>query len=70
MIEKLQYLQPEIALFSATCVVLLLGLSSQAWARKSCAPLAGVALIIAAWLGLHPRELFTDIPVASDRETE
>ncbi len=50
MIERLSFLRPEIALFLTTCVVMVLGLSrSLAW-RKLTAPVAGIGLVVAAYL--------------------
>jgi NADH-quinone oxidoreductase subunit N len=53
MIDKLQFLHPEIALFAATCVVMILGLSRRAMARKASAIVTAVALVVAGWLGLE-----------------
>ncbi|TVQ31237.1 MAG: NADH-quinone oxidoreductase subunit N [Phycisphaeraceae bacterium] len=53
VIEKLQIIHPEMALFAATCIVLLIGLSGRSALRSACAPLTGVALLAAAWLGLQ-----------------
>ncbi len=58
MIEKLPYLQPEIVLFIATCVVMVLGLSrTLAW-RRLCGPVAALALGLAAYVAVKPVELF------------
>ncbi len=51
MIEKLQLLHPEIALFITTCVVMILGLSKSYTLRKSCAIVTAIGLVITAWLG-------------------
>lgn len=53
MIERLAYLWPEIILFAATCVVMVVGLSPSAPVRRSCAGISGLGLVfagIAAWL--------------------
>ncbi|MCW5764462.1 MAG: NADH-quinone oxidoreductase subunit N [Phycisphaeraceae bacterium] len=52
MIEKIGALWPEIILFAAACIVMVVGLSPTAAVRRLCAPLAGAALIVAgivAW---------------------
>lgn len=56
MIERLTYLQPEIALFITTCVVMIVGLSRNLKRRKLCAPITGTGLVIAGALatGLVP----------------
>ncbi len=51
MIEKIRFLWPEISLFAATCIVMVLGLSPRLSVRRMCAPLCGVALIAAGVLG-------------------
>ncbi len=53
IIERLHYLHPEMALFAATCVVMVLGLSKSLAARKSAAIVTGLGLIAAAWLSLR-----------------
>ena len=53
MVEKLQHLHPEMALFVTACVVLLLGLSSASALRKSCAWVTGIGLVIAFFLSLR-----------------
>ena len=72
MIEKLQLLHPEIVLFAASCVMLVLGLSRTSWARKLCAPVTAVALILAGlvaipsvarWLGLIDHVQFQTTPL-------
>lgn len=50
MIERLPFLWPEIALFAATCVVMVLGLSRTASLRKLTAPVAGIGVVIAGVL--------------------
>lgn len=50
MVEKLRYLGPEITLFIATVIVMVLGLSPRREVRRSCAIIAGVALVIAGVL--------------------
>lgn len=57
MIEKLAHLQPEIVLFIATCIVMVLGLSrSLAW-RRLCGPVSALALGVAAILAIRPLDL-------------
>jgi len=72
MIEKLQLLHPEIVLFAASCVMLVLGLSRTSWARKLCAPVTALALILAGlvaipsvaqWLGLIDHVQFQTTPL-------
>lgn len=57
MIERLAYLWPEISLFIATCVVMLLGLSPNKSVRKLCAVVAaaglGAALVLALMTTPH-----------------
>jgi NADH-quinone oxidoreductase subunit N len=50
--DKLALLHPEIALFIATCVVMVLGLSRSAATRRFTALVAGLALIVAFVLSL------------------
>ena len=52
MTEKLALLHPEITLFVATCVVMVLGLSRNAATRRLTSFVAGLALIIAFVLSL------------------
>ncbi len=52
MIERLAYLWPEISLFVATCIVMVLGLSPNRAVRKLCAVVAGLGLIAALALAL------------------
>jgi NADH-quinone oxidoreductase subunit N len=47
MMDRLQFLWPEIVLFAATCVVMVLGLSPRQGVRKLCGPLTILALLIA-----------------------
>lgn len=47
MIEKLALLHPEIALFVAACVVMVIGLSKSAGTRRLASVITGVALIVA-----------------------
>lgn len=47
MVEKLRYIVPEIVLFAATCVVMVVGLSPAPAIRRLCAPIAIVALLAA-----------------------
>lgn len=44
MVEKLQYLRPEMVLFCATVIVMVAGLSPRKALRKSCAWISGLAL--------------------------
>lgn len=53
MASLLDALRPEMALFGATCVVMLLGLSRAEFVRKSCALVTAAGLLAAAWLGLR-----------------
>lgn len=52
MTERLAYLWPEIALFLATCAVMLMGLSPSATARRLCVWVAGAGLFVAGVLAL------------------
>jgi NADH-quinone oxidoreductase subunit N len=52
MTEKLALLHPEIVLFAATCIVMIVGLSKNAAARRLTAAITGLALIIAFVLSL------------------
>ncbi|MEO1511091.1 MAG: proton-conducting transporter membrane subunit, partial [Planctomycetota bacterium] len=52
MTEKLTLIAPEIALFVTTCVVMVLGLSPSLAARKMCAWISGLGLVIAAGLAV------------------
>lgn len=47
MVEKLRYIVPEMVLFAATCVVMVVGLSPAPAIRRLCAPIAIVALLAA-----------------------
>ncbi|MFM9956886.1 MAG: NADH-quinone oxidoreductase subunit N [Phycisphaerales bacterium] len=54
MVEKLQYLYPEMVLFAATVVVMIIGLSPNRALRRSCAWISGISLVIAGVLAaLH-----------------
>lgn len=53
MVEKLQHLHPEMALFAAACVVTLLGLSPSAALRRLCAWVAGLGLLASLLLSLR-----------------
>jgi NADH-quinone oxidoreductase subunit N len=58
MIEKLAHLQPEMVLFIATCIVMVLGLSrSLAW-RRLCGPVSALALGTAAVVAIRPLTIF------------
>ncbi|MDX2147350.1 MAG: NADH-quinone oxidoreductase subunit N [Planctomycetota bacterium] len=50
MSDRLAFLWPEIALFAATCVVMVMGLSRSASVRGWVAPFCGLALVIAGAL--------------------
>ncbi|MBS0189468.1 MAG: NADH-quinone oxidoreductase subunit N [Planctomycetes bacterium] len=50
MIGRLAFLWPEIALFAATCVVMVMGLSRSFSVRKASAWVCGIGLIVAAFL--------------------
>lgn len=50
MMERLTFLWPEISLFTATCIVMVMGLSRAASVRSLCAPVAGLSLIAAGVL--------------------
>ena len=52
MIDKVRYLWPEIALFSATCIVMVVGLSPRLDVRRLCAPIAGLGLVAAGALAM------------------
>jgi NADH-quinone oxidoreductase subunit N len=52
-VEKLRYLHPEMILFAATVIVMIIGLSPNRALRKSCAWISGMALAAAgvvAWM--------------------
>lgn len=54
MVEKLQFIVPEIIMFAATVVVMIVGLSPNLKVRKSCAAIAILGLVgagIAAYIG-------------------
>jgi len=53
MIGRLDFLWPEIALFAATCIVMVLGLSRNLSVRKSSAWVCGIGLLIAGVLSAH-----------------
>lgn len=53
MIERLAYLWPELALFIATCVVMVLGLSPSRETRRLCAWVSAIALLVAAGLAAN-----------------
>ena len=44
ILDKVQYIWPEIALFIGTCVVMVLGLSPSLAIRRLCSPVCGIAL--------------------------
>ncbi len=53
MVEKLSQLWPEIILFLATCIVMVLGLSPKQEVRKLCAFVCGIALAIALVVSIN-----------------
>lgn len=53
MIERVAYLWPEITLFAATCVVMVLGLSRSLALRRLCGPVCGIGLVIAGLVALR-----------------
>ena len=53
MIEKLPYLHPEMAIFAAACVVMVLGLSRSALIRSLSAWITGLGLVAALVLSLR-----------------
>ena len=52
MAEKLASLWPEITLFVATCIVMVVGLSPSSAVRRLCGPISGVALAAAGALAI------------------
>ncbi len=56
MTEKLAILHPEIALFVATCVVMLVGLSKSVAARRASAWIAAAGTLVALFLALRSPE--------------
>lgn len=52
MTDRLQFLWPEIALFAATCIVMIVGLSRRYASRKTAALVAGVGLLAATLLSI------------------
>jgi len=65
MAEKIHYLWPEISLFLATCVTMVMGLSPNLAIRRLCAPIAalglGIAGILAATTTPHGHGLLPDL---------
>lgn len=57
MIEKLALLHPEIALFVTATIVMMLGLSPRRMARKACAVITGLGLVVAAALSWNSPEM-------------
>lgn len=53
MLEKIQAMWPEITLFAATCVVMVVGLSPTRTVRRLCWPISAVALAVAGVLAYH-----------------
>ncbi|MGP1273454.1 MAG: NADH-quinone oxidoreductase subunit N [Phycisphaerales bacterium] len=60
MLEKLASLWPEMTLFAATCVVMVLGLSPSAAVRRLCPLLTGLALAAAGILALGTSPVMTE----------
>lgn len=52
VMEKLSLIHPEVTLFIATCVVMMLGLSKRVEIRRLCAPVSFAALVLAGVLAL------------------
>ncbi|HYE02183.1 MAG TPA: NADH-quinone oxidoreductase subunit N [Phycisphaerales bacterium] len=52
MIQKVQTLWPEICLFAAACVVMVLGVARTAGVRRLCAPVAAVGFVAAGLAAL------------------
>jgi NADH-quinone oxidoreductase subunit N len=52
MSDRMAFLWPEIALFVATCVVMIVGLSKGLAARKAAAVVAGLGLLVALFLSM------------------
>ncbi len=52
MIERIAWLWPEIILFLATCVVMVLGVSPRLALRRQCAFVSGLALFLAAMVAI------------------
>lgn len=50
MTSRIAFLWPEIALFAATCIVMVLGLSPKVSVRRACAWVSGLGLVIAGLL--------------------
>lgn len=65
MIEKLIYMWPEVTLFVATCLVMVVGLSPSQNARRLCSWITGLALLLAAGLAAYtpanPDALFPEL---------
>ncbi|KAA0217470.1 MAG: NADH-quinone oxidoreductase subunit N [Leptolyngbya sp. PLA3] len=53
MTERLAYLWPELSLFVATCVVMVLGLSPSRETRRLCAWVSAIGLLVAAGLAAN-----------------
>ncbi|HED53026.1 MAG TPA: NADH-quinone oxidoreductase subunit N [Phycisphaerales bacterium] len=60
MADKLAYLWPEITLFLATCVVMVIGLSPSAAVRRMCPLLSGLALAAAGIVAIGTTPLAAD----------
>ncbi|MBC7771935.1 MAG: NADH-quinone oxidoreductase subunit N [Pyrinomonadaceae bacterium] len=57
MIDKIQALWPEIALFITTCIVMVIGLSPSREIRKLCSPICALGLIVAGYLAYQTTPL-------------
>lgn len=62
MIEKIQSLWPEIALFVTTCIVMVIGLSPDRVIRRMCAPLCAAGLIVAGILAWYTPDSESVLP--------
>lgn len=61
MLTKIQAMWPEIALFTATCVVMVVGLSPTRAIRKLCWPISAIALAIAGFLAYQTTPPMSDV---------
>lgn len=53
MMERLAYLWPEIALFTGTCIVMVMGLSHNPAVRRLCSPICGIFIAAAGLLAAY-----------------
>jgi len=65
MIERLSFLWPEAALFVATCIVMVLGLSPRLSVRKLAAPVTFIGIVIAGILAWATTPVLTQISPTS-----